>query len=329
VSLVTIVIPTWNGRQLLGSCLESLRAITAPAAETIVVDNGSDDGTAAFVRSMFPEVTLVELGRNHGFAFATNAGLRLARSPYAVLLNNDVVVSPSWLDELVACIVSHPNAAAAAPKLLRAGQPDRIDRVGDILSRRLRAYPRGSGAADSAEYNVEGEVFGVSGAASLWRVDVLRELGWLDEGFYFSYEDVDLSLRARLGGYELWAAPAAVAYHRGAASSGGEGAFRFRHPTAGRWRMILKSVPLTTLLLCAGYVAATELATLFVAAREGGLRELVAGYGDVARSSNALLSERRRVQHGRKIGGIELWRSLAPAGSRFPHRPRRRCGTRQ
>jgi GT2 family glycosyltransferase len=211
---VSIVIPSWNGLPLLEPCLAAVSALTGVRFQAIVVDNGSTDGTAEFVTERHPEVKLVRLSSNRGFAAAANAGFRAADTQYVALLNNDVVVAPAWLAELVACGERHPRAAAVASKLLRPDEAT-IDRVGDLLARNLRAYPQGASERDRGQYDEEREVFSVSGAACLWRARVFEELGGFDEGFFFAYEDVDLGLRARLRGFECWTAPRSLALQVG------------------------------------------------------------------------------------------------------------------
>lgn len=117
--IVSVVIPSWNGRRLLEACLASLRTQTLPDFETIIVDNGSDDDSVAFLRERHPEVSVVELEANLGFAGATNEGIRRAHGRYIVFLNNDVIAQPAWLAELVACAERHPRAAGVAPSCSR------------------------------------------------------------------------------------------------------------------------------------------------------------------------------------------------------------------
>lgn len=308
--VVSVVIPNWNGRELLPDCLAALRQQTLQDFETIVVDNGSEDGSPEYVRENDPEVELVELGRNRGFAAAVNEGVGRAAGAYVALLNNDVVVEPEWLAELVACAVRHPGAAGVAPKLLRWGEPDVIDSAGDTLTSWLRAYPRGGGERDSGQYDEEVQVFGVSGAASLWRTGVVRELGLFDDGFFFGYEDVDLSFRARLAGYECWYCPGARALHRGGATSRGRPEYVYRHSTRNRWGVIVKDVPGPLLARCAGRIAAGELLTLGRCTREGQLRQLWLGYRDALSSLPDWRRKRREIQSARRVDAAAIGRAL-------------------
>jgi GT2 family glycosyltransferase len=299
--IVSVVIPSRNGRGLLEACLTSLRAQTFHEFEAIVVDNGSDDDSVAFLCERDPKVSVVELEANLGFARATNEGIRRAHGRYVVFLNNDVVAQPTWLAELVACAERHPRAAGVASKLLAASAGGAvIDRAGDLFTSWFRAYPRGQGEPDRGQYDREIEVFAASGAASLWRTDVLWELGLLDDDLFFSYEDVDLSFRARLAGYECWYAPRAIAFHVGGATSGGRPEFTYRHATRNRWSVIVQDVPGPLLARNAHRIAIAELLTLSRGVRERALGQLVAAYCDVVRSLPGWCRRRRQIQRGRR-----------------------------
>lgn len=295
----SVVIPNWNGRELLDRCLASLRAQTRSDFEVVVVDNGSDDDSVDFVRESYPGVSIVSLDANRGFARAVNEGLRRFSGEYVALLNNDVVVEPAWLAELIACAERHPRAAAVAPKLLVHGTDDVIDSAGDILTCWFRAYSRGHGEIDRGQYDLEAEVFSASGAASLWRTAVLDDVGLFDEDYFFAYEDVDLGFRARLRGYECWYAPSAVAHHRGGATSRGAAEFTYRHATTNRWATIVKDVPASLLLRYAPRIVLAELFTIVRCARDHELRRLLDAYGTVLRRLPLWLGYRRRIQSSR------------------------------
>jgi GT2 family glycosyltransferase len=262
------------------------------------------------MREQHAEVELISLERNRGFAAAVNEGIRRAAGSYVALLNNDVVADPEWLAQLVACAERHPAAAAVAPKLLRWLEPDVIDSAGDIFTSWLRAYPRGAGERDLGQYGQEAEVFGVSGAASLWRTGVVKELGLFDDGFFFGYEDVDLCFRARLAGYECWYCPNAKALHRGGATSGGRPEYVYRHATRNRWAVIVKDVPAPLLARSALRLAAGEVLTLVRCARERQLRQLWRGYRDTFDSLSGWRRRRRHLQHERRVKAAVIGRAL-------------------
>jgi GT2 family glycosyltransferase len=307
----TVVVPNWNGRDFLGPCLTALRDQVERDFAVVIVDNGSQDGSAAFVEEHFPEAQLIQLNQNRGFAAATNAGIKTAPGEYVALLNNDCEPAPSWLSELVACLERHPRAIASTSKLVLRDEPHVIDDAGDILSTYFRAYERGRGEHDRGQYDGELQVFGASGAASLWRVEMLKQIGLFDEDFFAYYEDVDLSFRARLAGYECWYAPRAVVRHARAGTSQ-EWAAQFTHfyGVRNRWAMIVKNVPTTLLLRSVPRLVLAEALSIARALRERNARHLVRAYGDVVRAAPVLLRRRRAVQARRTVTTAELRATL-------------------
>lgn len=307
---VTVVIPNWNGRRYLEECLEALRAQEYRGFETFVVDNGSSDGSLGLLRERFPEVRVIELGDNRGFAGAMNEGIRAAPTPLVAFLNNDTRADPRWLGELVACIRRHPAAAAAASKLL-VYSTGLIDGAGDCLGRQLLPYPRGNGSHDDGRFSKEVEVFGATGGASIWRAEVLAELGAFDETFFAYFEDVDLSFRARLLGYEVWYAPGSVVLHHGGGTSGAYSDFSFFYPIRNRWFLVVKNAPLALLLLYALPVVYSEVVLWVRAVYRGKLGAMLRAYRDVLRSWPRLRAQRRAIQASRQASVSRLNRLVA------------------
>lgn len=216
---VSVIVANWNGKPWLSPCLDSLRGQRYENFKPILVDNGSTDGSVDFVRRRYPEVQVMALPVNVGFAAANNEALKKVDTPYAALLNNDAVADARWLSELVSALERHPGAGFAASRMLFLDQPDRVDRAGDAYTTAGAALLRGRGAA-SRDYAREEWVFGACAGAALYRVAMLRDIGLFDEDFFILYEDVDLSFRAQLRGYRCLFVPGAVVYHGGASTIG-------------------------------------------------------------------------------------------------------------
>ncbi len=322
--LVSVVIPNWNGRELLPACLSSLGSQTYQDLEIVLVDNASTDDSVALARELRPEAKIITLERNLGFAKAMNAGIRASEGDYIACLNNDTEASPPWLSELVACLERHPRAAAIASKMIDQRNPRLLDGAGDIMTRYLRAYPRGRGEEDAGQYDEEMEVFGVSGGASLWRAQVLREIGLFDEDLFAYYEDVDLSFRARLAGYECWYAPRAVVLHAGggtAAPAGDE--FTHYHAVRNRWSVIVKDAPAGVLWRTAHRVVIAEIFSIARAARERKVRLVVSAYRDVLHRLPAWRKRRREVQAETAVATKDLLRAMTSGYPDFWKRVRR------
>ncbi len=216
----SIIIPHLNGRHHLPTCLTSLRQQTWADFEILLVDNGSTDGTQAYVREQFPEVTLLELGQNRGFTGACNAGWQAASGDIIILLNNDTEVAPNWLAEIVAAFRRRPDVGIVASKMLLFDKRDHFHTAGDFY--RIDGIPgnRGVWQEDVGQYDVEEEVFGACGGSSAYRWQLLDEIGFLDDDFFFSCEDVDISWRAHLAGWKVLYVPTAVVYHKLKATGG-------------------------------------------------------------------------------------------------------------
>ncbi len=217
---VSILIPHLNGLHHLEDCLNALRQQTYRDFEVILIDNGSTDGSQAYLRHTFPEVQLVELGRNHGFTGACLAGWAVAQGQIIILLNNDTQAAPHWLAEIVAAFERHPEAGAVASKMLLFDRRDHFHTAGDFY--RLDGIPgnRGVWQADVGQFDTDEDVFGACGGSAAYRRTMLEQIGFLDNDFFFSCEDVDLAWRAQLAGWRTRYVPTAVVYHKLKATGG-------------------------------------------------------------------------------------------------------------
>jgi hypothetical protein len=273
VTRVSVVIANWNGGEMLAEVLRGLEGQEFESFEVIVVDDASTDGSLEHARAVCrPFRTLVH-ARNEGFAAACNAGAEAGGGELIAFLNNDAVPEPAWLRELVDAIDRHPEVACVDSKLYRRGTDHVIDGAGDAFTWGLKAYRRGSGKRDDGLYAREEQIFLASGAACLWRAEAFRRLGGFAEEFFAYYEDVDLSLRARRAGYEIWFAPAAVAWHAGGASTApARREFAGFMAVRNRWATIVRNVPAWWLARRAPAVALGELslAARAIASGEGG-----------------------------------------------------------
>ena len=217
---VCVIIPTWNGKDRLGTCLDSLTSQSLKA-DIVVVDNGSTDGTGEYLGRKHPEARILTNRRNLGFAGGVNTGLRWAQNndyAYAALLNNDATVSDDWLKKLVAFLDNHSQAGIVASKILDAdGQ--KLDSTGESYTTWGLPFPRGRGEPNSLGYDKELWVFGASGGASLYRMAMFKQIGLFDEDFFAYYEDVDISFRAQLAGWKVGYEPKAIVTHRIGATS--------------------------------------------------------------------------------------------------------------
>jgi O-antigen biosynthesis protein len=218
--LCSVVIPSYNGRALLETCLASIARCRPPgiAIEVIVADDASTDDTASWLARTHPEVRLVRLGRNLGFCGAANAGIAAARGEFVQLLNNDTEVTPGWIEAGLAPFAER-TVGSVAPLVLVRSDPSRVDSAGDSYA--LVGWPSKRGHGQPSRDWVDrpsDDVFGASGSSAFYRAAALRTVGGFDPSFGSYYEDVDLAFRLRWAGYRCLFAPGCRILHEVSAS---------------------------------------------------------------------------------------------------------------
>ena len=200
---VDIVIPNLNGRHMLVGCLDSIRRQTWGDWRVSVVDNGSTDGSADWLRAHHPEVQLIALAENTGFSPAVNLGIRAGSRPLVFLLNNDTELADDCLEKLVRAAQAQPDHAFFAPRMLSFHQRHLLDGAGEGYLRGGAGYRLGTLEADGPPYDRARDVFGACAGAALYRREPFTALGWFDDAFFAYLEDVDTTCAP--------AAPASVA----------------------------------------------------------------------------------------------------------------------
>jgi GT2 family glycosyltransferase len=207
--LVSVIILTWNGKDLLRECLSSLASQTYSEKEVIVVDNGSTDGTVQFVKGTFGTLVsrVIENTFNTGFSKGCNQGIQASKGELVAFLNNDCRAQPGWIETMVRAALSHPEAGMFACKILLSHDPSLIDNAGHLLFPDGLNFSRGRLERDIKQYDRSEEVFFPSGAASVFRRELLLDIKGFDEDFFAYGDDADLGLRARLRGWSCLYVP--------------------------------------------------------------------------------------------------------------------------
>lgn len=219
---VTIVILNWNGWRDTVDCIRSLRNLTYPEYHIILIDNGStDDSIEKILPHLDSTIHFICNKENLGFAKASNQGITYAMenmgAEYVWLLNNDTRVAPNSLERMIVRPICDPTIGMVQPLMMRMGKHWTIDSTGHIISWG-RVYDRGGGEPLCGQYTSSEDLIGCSGAAGLYRVSMLKEIGLLDESFITGYEDSEISWRAYKAGWKTAYEPDAVVDHRRGAS---------------------------------------------------------------------------------------------------------------
>lgn len=296
---VAVVIPSWNSLDLLPRCLASLAAQDREL-ELLVVDNGSADGSVAYLeREGVPHLALPT---NTGFAAAVNLGVRRTSAPAVLVLNADTALEPGCVARLLGALDADPGLGGVQPRLLQLegerGEPGaaRLYSAGQALLADGRAVELGAGEAQRPEHLSGGEVFGVCGAACLLRRELFDRLGGYDESYFAFYEDVDLNVRGQIAGWRFGYVPEAMVWHVGNASWS-EG---FSRPSAENARLVARNRLATQAkFMPAGAlprIVAVEAGSLLRAAAQRRFLGTLRGKLEALRWLPRLLRERRRLR---------------------------------
>ena len=214
---ISAVIPVWNGRALVEKLLASLRRQTRPAAQILVVDNGSTDGAAERARALGAQVH--SMGHNTGFAAAVNRGIEASAGRWIAVLNSDVELAPDYFEKLAGAAETE-KAWFAAGKLLSAESPERIDGTWDVISRGGATWRVGHGQADGPRFARPRRIDMAPWTATLFRGELFSRVGRLETAFGSYLEDVDFGLRCAVRRLDGIYVPEAVAWHQGSAALG-------------------------------------------------------------------------------------------------------------
>lgn len=220
--LVAIVILNWNGKKYLETFLPFLTKTTYPNYKIIVADNRSYDDSVIFLETHYPEIEIIRLKENYGFARGYNIALQQVNAPYYILLNSDVKTTPDWIEPMVSLLENNNQIACCQPKLLSYNNPEEFEYAGAAGGWLDHyGYPFAMGRIfdvtekDTGQYNKAQPVFWASGAALFIRSAIFHKAGGFDNYFFAHQEEIDLCWRIQLMGYEVYTCPSSIVYHVG------------------------------------------------------------------------------------------------------------------
>lgn len=301
-----IVILNWNGRHHLERFLGSVTKHTAASARIIVADNGSTDTSLEFITEQYPQVEILRLDRNYGYAEGYNRALKQIDAECYVLLNSDVEVTEGWLEPLVATIESDSTVAAVAPKILSYNARDTFEYAGaaggfiDILG-----YPFCRGRIlshvehDEGQYDTAREVFWASGAAFCCRAETFHRLGGFDADFFAHMEEIDLCWRMQIAGYKVMVEPRSCVYHLGGGTLPNESPNKLYLNYRNNLAMIFKCAPPAQRLLAAVVRPFTDMLSAVIYVAKGDFRlagATLRAYRDFMIWHHNLARKRREVR---------------------------------
>ena len=317
--MISVIIVNWNRRALVRACLESLRGQSGVPFETIVVDNGSTDGSPDEARRFGAHV--ICNSTNLGFCAANNQGIAAASGEYLALLNNDAEAEPGWLAALHRACSSASDIGMAASKVLVWEDPARIDKAGHLIFPDGQNRGRGAGALDRGQFDRPEEVLWPDGCAAMYRKSMLDSIGGFDEDFFAYGDDAELGLRARIAGWRCLYAPDAVVRHHRGSTMGKGSADRLALIERNRVLLALKLFPWSLLVLNPFYFAIRLAAGAVMAGRGAGDTAHFPGVsGKLAMASAILRGDLAAIRLAprmlRKRAAIDRIRKLSPAGVR-------------
>ncbi|WZL73649.1 glycosyltransferase family 2 protein [Clostridiaceae bacterium 35-E11] len=269
-ALVTVQIVTYNSKKDILECLKGIYQQTYPNIEVIIIDNKSTDNTVDLLEKKPFGINLIVNPQNLGFCGGHNIGFQKGRGEYVLVLNPDVVLDPHFIEEAVKAMDQNPYVGLISGKILRMTPDFRptnaIDSTGIVMPKNRRAYDRGQGEIDTGQYDHETDIFGVCGAAAVYRREMLEDIKineeYFDENFFAYKEDVDLSWRARNLGWKCLYVPTAVAYHkRGWRESGRKSipSFLKIHSIKNRYLMMIKNEDTVDFIKNLPYILAVDI----------------------------------------------------------------------
>jgi GT2 family glycosyltransferase len=308
-----VIIPHHQGKDLIFGCLRSLGAQTYPDFETVVISNGCRDWSVESVEREFPQVRIISLPRNEGFAYAINLGARESTSEILAFLNNDAEVAEDWIDKGIKAFDEHPSVGILASRIMDFDRRDIVQNAGISIRRSGRPAGRGRGQTFDVHWAKEEEVFGASGGAMMVRRSVWEKVGPFREDFVSYLEDVDWAFRARLMGEKCMYVPDMVVYHREASTKdaggnqGVDSPERVRLIARNKIWVLWLNTPCSLIVLHLPWILGGWFLSLaHHAFRSGQLGPFLMGTFEGKWGIFSRWKERSRIQNGRIIGASEI-----------------------
>jgi GT2 family glycosyltransferase len=318
---VDVVIVNYNAGAWLSRTVAALQAQTFTDFRTIIVDNGSTDGSLDALPPGPVPVEIVRTGKNLGFAAGNNLAIRShVRAEWLALLNPDAFPHPEWLERLLASARAHPAFSFFGCRMLDANDPTRLDGVGDVYHVSGLAWRDGHGCVDGPAYDASSEIFAPCAAAALYRTQDVVGAGLFDEDFFCYVEDVDLGFRLRLYGGRCLYVPDAIVEHVGSGIAGSHSNFQLYHGHRNLAWAYVKNMPGWLFWLYLPYHLVLNVYSLIAFALRGQGSALWRAKRDAVMGLGRVWAKRREIQARRVAASSDLRRVMRGGLIRKPCR---------
>ncbi|MBN2237892.1 MAG: glycosyltransferase family 2 protein [Bacteroidales bacterium] len=234
--LVSIVTVNFNQAETTIELIESLNQISYPNIEIIVVDNASEEEDSEIIKEKYPRIKLIKSVINYGFAGGNNLGIMQARGEFVLLLNNDIIVEPHFLEPLVKKLIDEPEYGSVSPKIRYYYRDNILQYAGftEINKWTIRNKTIGQDEVDQGQYDMDYDTAYSHGAAMLVPMKVIKKVGMMSYEFFLYYEEADWCMRMRNAGYKIGYMGHSMVYHKGSVTVGKSSALRIHYLTRNR-----------------------------------------------------------------------------------------------
>jgi len=306
--LVSIIILNYNGEKFLKDCLESIFKETKCNFEVIIVDNDSPDKSGERFSKKYQTCKFILNKKNVGVSEGLNIGIRNSNGKYIVLLNNDLIVAPKWLDYLFEAYEKKGNGLYQ-PKFLKMKNRDIIDSAGNLINIFGFGFSREKGKKDLLQYNALEEIGFAAGTCMFCPKEIFDKVGLFDEKLFAYNEDLDLGWRARLLNFKSFYVPKSIVYHYGSAQWKWSGE-KFYLLERNRWIVLLSNYETRTILKLLPSLLIIEIVLLVFFTKKRMLTKKLRSYGGIIRSSNHIMKRRESIKKIKNVKDYEIFQSF-------------------
>ena len=306
--LVSIIILNYNGEQFLKNCIESIVKETNLDFELIVVDNNSPDKSGERLLKKYPEHLFIINDKNLGVSAGLNIGIKNSRGEYIVLLNNDLIVAPYWLEYLFKAVKKY-GPGLYQPKFLKMMNNEIIDSTGNLVNIFGFGFSRDKGKKDNLEHNKTENIGFAAGTCLFCPKEIFNKVGLFDEDFFAYNEDLDLGWRARLQNFKSYYVPESIVYHYGSAQWKWSGE-KFYLLERNRWLSLLSNYSTKTIIKLFPSLIIIELVLLIFFTKKGLLVKKLRSYGGIIMMYDKIKNKRKIIKKTRIVNDQEVMKSF-------------------